>query len=140
MEQVLSISILYHLKTLLVILIFFLSLPVVKKQRKRIARLWLKKGKYIEEALLMPNGTFKIEVYSCEYYRKEDIMLFVLKSSILLGISFFLSFILGVSSVIPCVAIINISLLMFLMKREVITQKRKVEDEIAVDFCRPCKR
>lgn len=140
MEQTLSVSILYHLKTLLVFFVFVLSLPVVKRELKRIARLWLRKGKYVEEALLMPNGSFKVDIYNCEYYCKKDLTVFIVKGFLLLTGSFYLSCILGINDVIPLLAIINTALLLALLKWEIKKQKRRLEMESVADFCKPYKR
>lgn len=140
MEQILSVNVLYHLKILLVFLVFLLSLPVVKRELKRIARLWLRKGKYVEEALLMPNGSFKVDIYNYEYYCKKDLAVFTLKGSLLLTGSFYLSYVLSVGDVIPLLAIINTALLLALLKWEIKKQRRRLEMESVADFCKPYKR
>lgn len=140
MEQILSVNILYQLKTLLVFMVFLLSLPVVKRELKRIARSWLRKGKYVEEVLLMPNGSFKVDIYNYEYYCKKDIAVFIMKGFLLLVSSFYLSFILGIGDVIPFLAITNTAILLTLLKWEIKKQRRRLEMESVADFCKPYKR
>lgn len=74
----------YIVKAIILITLALYSTTATKTNRKRIARLWLNKGKINEEHLLLLDGSIKTNTETVRYYDSKEFIAIAAKTLLIL--------------------------------------------------------
>jgi len=128
MESISFDTLLYAVKTIIIILIAIFTTTATEKNRKNIIRLWLRKGKQNEEHLLMLDGSIKTSVEIAKHYDIKELIAGAVKTLLILYAIYVISQALAVSHsyVFMLIHLIASSVLLIKRFRKHISYKEKV--------------